>query len=361
MNREPARIVFTCGREPQYQRNTIILDALRQSFDVVEVTEDSRRLLVRYLQLYWGLARALQKPIDLVVTGFLGQPLVPFIRRFTRAPILFDAFLSVYDTLSYERQTFKPDSLFGHLAYRLDKSSCESSNLVTLDTNEHVRYFAEKFHLSIQKLHRVFVGCSEKIFFPRPDHSVMPMILFYGSFLPLQGVDVIVQAARLLEKESPLRFRLIGEGPMKKQVCRFIKQMDLKNIDVFPSIPLSELPQHISQAMICLGGHFGRAEKARRVIAGKTYQMIAMGRPTIVGDNPANSELLTHGQDAWFCPMDSPEALASAIIYLYNDPDVRNNLSVNANRTFRSRSSQAVLFPIWQNLARSLLFSTPSQ
>ena len=361
MNKIPARVVFTCGREPQYQRNTLILDALRQSFDVVEVTKDSHRLPVRYLQLYWGLARVLQKPVDLVVTGFLGQPLVPFIRRFTRAPILFDAFLSVYDTLSFERQTFKPDSLFGQLAYRLDQSSCEKSNLVTLDTNEHCRYFAETFHLPKQKFHRVFVGCSEKIFYPQSYYSAMPMVLFYGSFLPLQGVDVIVQAAKLLEEESPLRFCLIGEGPTKNRVRRLIRQLDLKNMDVLPPIPLIELPKHISQAMICLGGHFGRAEKARRVIAGKTYQMIAMGRPTIVGDNPANGELLTHGHDAWFCAMDDPEALASAILHLSKDPDLRAELSGNASRTFRLHASQEVLSPIWQDLARSLLFSTPSQ
>jgi glycosyltransferase involved in cell wall biosynthesis len=86
-----------------------------------------------------------------------------------------------------------------------------------------------------------------------------------------------------------------------------------------------------------------------------------MGRPTIVGDNPANRELLTHGHDSWFCQMDNPEALADAILHLFKTPELRDELSANASRTFRLRASQKVLSPIWQELARSLLFSTPSQ
>jgi len=356
-----SRVVFTCGREPQYQRNTLILDALKQSFEVVEVTNDSRWLTVRYLYLYCKLARILKKPVDLVVTGFLGQPLIPFIRKFTQAPILFDAFLSVYDTLSYERQAFKPGSLFGRLAYRLDQSSCEKSTLVTLDTNEHTRYFAETFHIPENKLKSVFVGCSENIFFPRSKNPSAPTVLFYGSFLPLQGVNTIVLAAKLLEEVCPLRFSLIGDGPTKGHINQMIKTLKIKNIDVLPPIPLTELPKYISQAMICLGGHFGSAEKARRVIAGKTYQMIAMGRPTIVGDNPANKELLTHGYDSWFCPMDNPEALADSILHLFKTPDLRDELSANAPRTFQMRASQEVLSPIWQELARSLLPSNSSE
>jgi len=356
-----AQVIFTCGREVNYQRNSLILDALRESFDVIEVTDDSRWMPLRYMHLYWKLAQALRNPTDLVVTGFLGQPLIPFIRKFTSAPILFDAFLSVYDTLSFERQVFRPDSVFGRFAYHLDQSGCNKSDLVTLDTNEHIQYFLKTFQLPEQKFKRVFVGCSEDVFYPRSVKPATPMVLFYGSYLRLQGVDVIVKAAKLLEKECPLRFRLIGEGPTKSQVCQFVKKWNLKNVDILPPVPLRNLPIHIAQAMICLGGHFGHAEKARRVISGKTYQMIAMGRPTIVGDNAANRELLTHNHDAWFCRMNDPEALAGAILHLFNSPELRDELSVNSPETFRLRASKKVLFPIWQELAYSLLYSKPSQ
>ena len=95
--------------------------------------------------------------------------------------------------------------------------------------------------------------------------------------------------------------------------------------------------------MICLGGHFGTSDKAARVIAGKTFQDLAMGKPTIVGENAANHELLTHGYDAWFCPMSDPQALAEGIRTLAEDAPLRAQLGRNARRSFLERASLEVI------------------
>ena len=68
-----------------------------------------------------------------------------------------------------------------------------------------------------------------------------------------------------------------------------------------------------------------------------------MGKPTIVGDNPANRELLTPGHDAWFCQMADPEALASAILTLMQNRDLQAHLSQNALRTFKMHASTDAL------------------
>ena len=64
-------------------------------------------------------------------------------------------------------------------------------------------------------------------------------------------------------------------------------------------------------------------EKGKRVIAGKTYQFLSVGVPTIVGDNPANREL--RNQENWsevkdkviFSKVGNPDALAKTIIENY--------------------------------------------
>jgi len=351
------RILFTCGREPEYPRNAVLRAALEQHFEVVTVTDSSRSFPVRYARLAAKLLYNARTHHDLLFVGFLGQPLMLLARHLTSKPIVFDAFLSVYDTICFDRQHFTPASLPGQAAFWLDRTTCAQADQVWLDTRAHTHYFERTFGVPRAKLSAVFVGCDEAVFFPRPGLSPDPVILFYGSFLPLQGIDVIVRAAKLLSSLPDIRFRIIGHGLESARIRRLVEQLAVSNVDFRPPVPLSQLPDEISRAMICLGGHFGTPEKAARVIAGKTFQCLAMGKPTIVGDNAANRELLTHGHDSWFCPMANPEALAAAILTLVRDPDLRAHLGTNARQTFLQRASIQALSGQVRAIVESQLLS----
>ena len=351
------RILYTCGREPEYPRNAVLQACLRASFPVIAATDRSSNLPLRYMRVAAKLLRA-PAEYDLACVGFLGQPLVPLVRRITRRPILFDAFLSVYDTLCYDRRRFAPRSLAGRLAYWLDRASCTQADLVMLDTQAHARYFNKTFGVPMEKLTHLFVGCDENVFFPRPD-AQPGYVLFYGSFLPLHGLEVIIRAAKLLAADERIRFRVIGNGLEYPRIRRLADQLQLSNMEFLPPVPLSDLPDQIAGAALCLGGHFSGSDKAQRVIAGKTFQCLAMGKPTIVGDNIANRELLTPGNDAWFCRPGDAEALAQAILALMNTPDLGVHLGKNARATFLARASIAALSRQVRQMVESL--ASPNQ
>lgn len=75
-----------------------------------------------------------------------------------------------------------------------------------------------------------------------------------------------------------------------------------------------------------------------------------MGKATIVGDTPANHELLEHRLDAWFSPVGNPQALAEGIAALSDDLDLRAEIGKNAHRTFTQRASLKVLAPLVREL-----------
>jgi len=314
---------------------------LKTNFSVLSITSSKPQWPLRYAQIAAHLLRT-RGSYDVACVGFLGQPLVLLMRQITSRPILFDAFLSVYDTLCYDRQRFAPDSPMGRLAYWLDNISCRYADLVILDTQAHANYFQRLFNIPRDKLTSLFVGCDENLFVPRPEPKA-GYVLFYSSFLPLHGSEIIVRAAKLLEGDRRIRFRIIGNGMEYPRIRRLADDLKLSNTDFLPPVPLSALPDHIAGAAICLGGHFSGSSKARRVIASKTYQCLAMARPTIVGDNEANRELLTPGYDAYFCPLDTPQGLAEAIAYLMGAPDLRVYLGNNGRQTFLSRASISAL------------------
>jgi glycosyltransferase involved in cell wall biosynthesis len=212
------------------------------------------------------------------------------------------------------------------MAFQLDRLSCQTADIVVVDTFAHAKYFEQTFGIPRSRIHVLYAGCDDHLFKPvkvsPPDE---PIVLFYGSYLPLHGVDIILRAAGQMTDER-VRFVLIGRGQEYRTTRALALELELSNAKFANPVPLESLPGIIAQSTICLGGHFGHSEKASRVIAGKTFQCLAVEKPTIVGDNPANRELFTHGKDVWMCPMADPTALANAIRHLLDSPQLRTQL-----------------------------------
>ncbi|HGE71718.1 TPA: glycosyltransferase [Candidatus Poribacteria bacterium] len=278
---------------------------------------------------------------SLYFIGFYGHLIMLFAGRLINEPILFDAFLSTYDTLCFDRNMFSPNSIFGRIAKWVDHASCDRASRIILDTETHAHYFSETLGVPKDKIDILFVGCDEDIFHPTNSNvSKDNLVLFYGTLLKLHGIEIILQSADLLNKYG-IKFRIIA--PLKKLKLFSANKFKLQNVELIEPVALEILPFHISEATVCLGGHFGSSEKASRVIASKTFQCISMGKPTIVGENPANHELLTHGFDSWFCPMNDAYALAESIKYLIDNPNILKMLGENAFQTFRQKASSEVL------------------
>jgi glycosyltransferase involved in cell wall biosynthesis len=134
------------------------------------------------------------------------------------------------------------------------------------------------------------------------------VVLYFGSILPLQGVDVVLDAIRLMENDPDYRFVMVGPIKDKDRVIA-------DNVTYYEWLSQEELARSIADADICLAGHFNsNIEKAARTIPGKAYIYQAMERPMVLGDNPANRELFceTEGKIA-FCEMGNARSLVEAI------------------------------------------------
>jgi glycosyltransferase involved in cell wall biosynthesis len=229
----------------------------------------------------------------------------------------------------------------GRVAYWLDRQSCLRATHSLLDTQSHARFFVDAFGVPASKLSAYYVGYDEELFHPMPaePRGDRFVVFFYGSFLPLQGVEHIVGAAKLLEAEADVDFHVIGSGMTYPDVRQLAEERRLERLFWHPVVPYPELPQAIAGAAVCLGGPFGSSAKASRVIAGKTYQFLAMAKPTIVGDSPANREVFRDGDDVLMCGMADAQALASAILALKQDRGLRERIAQRGFEHCRERFS----------------------
>lgn len=331
------KVLFISGREATYTRNSVILKGLKANgVEIIECTDSSKSYLLRYPKVLLQFILKMRDDFDIIFIGFLGQPLVPIIKKLSNKPIVFDAFLSTYDTMCYDRKKLKPNSVGGRFFYWLDKRSCELADKVLLDTNAHIDYFVNTFGLNRDNFQRLFVGADDSIFYPidLDEDKTIFRVFYYGTYLPLQGIEYIIKAAKKLEAYKDIKFKIVGKGMEYKKIMKLVQKSDVNNIEFVDWIPYKKLSLEIAKADVCLGGHFSKIDKAKRVISGKTYQFIAMKKPVIIGDNPANKELFEHRKNAMLVEMANADALADAILELKKNDGIREQIAESGYKIF---------------------------
>jgi glycosyltransferase involved in cell wall biosynthesis len=164
-------------------------------------------------------------------------------------------------------------------------------------------------------------------------------VLYFGGFIPLHGVPLIVEAARLLGPECGITIELLGDGQEADMVARAVAATAPHVQLTRAWMPERELiAQHIARADVCLG-IFADSPKARDVVPAKVYLALACGRPVLTADTPAiREEVLSRtapgGPPLLTCPPGDPMALAAALRRLGDDPELRMRLGNAARRTY---------------------------
>jgi len=344
------RVCYFGAYESDNPRNLLSIAGLRSCgvevfechIPVWELTRDKTRtnpfrLAVRLCLAYPRLLRQyLRKPqFDAMIVGYIGQPDVPYAKllSFSRVPIVFDPLVSLADTLVDDRQIFKPGSFEARLVNALDGISFHMADRVLCDTCQNLLFYVAKFGVRRRKMDVVYLGADERVFFPRPKSpSSSFVVLFYGKFSPLHGIEHIVRAAKLLERERDIKFKIIGTGQLRERIISISRTLGTRNVSFESYVDYHSLPGVISDADLCLG-IFGTNQKAHRVIPNKVFQCLAMRKPIVTADTPAVREVL--GQDAaMLCPAGDEQALADAILAVRNDDSLRRRISEHGYEVF---------------------------
>ena len=333
--------------DSSYSRNRIIIDGLLQNgVEVIECSVDHKKYssFLKYFILFKKALGLNRTEFEKVIVGFPGSTVVWLAWiLFPKKKIIFDAFLSQYDSNILDRRLHGKFSLHAIWHWLLDFYSCFLAGKVLLDTNAHIDYFVDTFKINRQKFIRVFVGAEDKIFYPRErlkDNKIFT-VHFHGTYIPLQGASYIIEAIKILKDEN-IFFRLVGNGQDFKKTQSEIQRADLKNVEQIGSVPLEELPRYIEEADLCLG-IFGDTPKANRVIPNKVFQYIAMGKPVITSETPAIGELFKNGDNIILCERANAESLAKAIISAKTNQKLLNGIGKNGYDFYRQNLSPKIL------------------
>jgi glycosyltransferase involved in cell wall biosynthesis len=237
----------------------------------------------------------------------------------------------------FERQKFAEGSAKANNLLAWERKVFSLADLVIADTQAHADYYRDVLKVDSNRLAVIPVGADETMFKltpMKPFSGRRLRIVFFGSFIHLQGPEVIAEAATLCPEADWL---LLGDGPMRAEAEQAAKGHGHIRFEDYPGY--ASIPEHVSQADIVMGV-FSDSKKAGRVIPNKLWQAMAGGRPVITRDvvtgafpwKDSSSGIIT-------VPPRNPKALADVVRDLISRPDDLPALGATSRQTFDKHGS----------------------
>ena len=342
------KLLFTCSDRPQMARNKYYRELLSSKYEYSECISHGKTYATRLPSI---LSRLIFKiwDKDVYFVSYMGYFLVLYIRLFTKKPIVFDYYVSLHDMMVKDRKLFTAKSMLGKITFWLDKRSLELADYVIVDTTQLIDTAVKNYGINRDKFTRLPLAVNEEKIFKKDieRHRDMFTMVYMGSYIPFHGVDIVMDAAKILEeKGEEVYFLMLGKGQTYAESTALAKKYGLKNIEFIDYVSMEELNDYYNASDVTLGA-FGAGERAKVFITNKAYESFAVGKPHLTLDTPAMNELFVGDESIFFVKDSTSESLAQKILEIKNDDTLRNGVAQNAYtlyvKTLTNKSVTALL------------------
>jgi glycosyltransferase involved in cell wall biosynthesis len=288
------RIIQYGVHDAAYPRNARVRAALRARFGAEVVVLPRSRAASRLRRLrddVGGLWRA-SRGADVVMLAEMRvthAPLVWAVGRLRRAIVVVDGFIGLHETAVEDWGVVRPRSLRARRFAAQDLLAARAGDLVVTDTAVRASALGVRSGRAVLDLP---VGAPD---WARPTASPRgagPLrVLYYGNYIPLHGVDLVVDALAQLAERRDFAATFVGDGIRRTGIERRVAELGLEARITFTGpVPESSLGSLIARHDVVLGV-FGSSPKARSVVANKVWQGLACGRTVVTQQSAAVAEL----------------------------------------------------------------------
>jgi glycosyltransferase involved in cell wall biosynthesis len=155
-------------------------------------------------------------------------------------------------------------------------------------------------------------------------------VFLYGGIIGYaQGLEIIVEAANLLQSESKVKFVLLGNGPEKQKLIDLVAHYKLDNVIFIDTVQKAMMPSivnSITAAIIPLK----KLDLFKGAIPSKIFENLAMKKPILLGvDGEAKELFIDQGNCGLFFEPENYVDLKDKIVELLHRQDKVKELGDN--------------------------------
>jgi len=316
---EPRRVLYYRVHDQTYPRNRLVREHLEQRPVTVRVVEKSARSGKLHRMVH-DLGRLFRhaRGADIIVVAEMSLTHVPFAwlaSRLVGARLVVDGFVGLYETAIGDWQLASTRSFRARRLALQDWLAIQAADVFLTDTRLRADLIRARKR-SRGPVESLPVGAPSWARTVEVPRAMGPLrVLYYGNYIPLHGLDLVVDALVLACQERDMSVTFIGSGDLRADIERRVSEEGLAGRVLFADpVPEDELFSRISDHDVVLG-IFGGSAKAQSVIANKVWQGLACERLVITQRSEALKELrdLTDGHLIETDP-GSPRSLADALL-----------------------------------------------
>jgi glycosyltransferase involved in cell wall biosynthesis len=284
----------------------------------------------------------------ILFTSFMLSSLFPFflVRRIDCIFASNPQVLSIYPALIYKffhrcpvvlnvddlwPEDIEPEitqsSLIRRLGEVLAKIAYVMADAITPISPGYVKVINGKYGIPESKIHVVRGGVDISKFKPMPSKNDGKFtVLYSGAFSVAYDFDQVLKAAKILEKYEDIEIILQGGGELLNYVKQRVAEMKLKNVKIIDKIlgrgDVAKLMSEADALLLPLRD-FGRPYLG---ISSKLYEYQAVGKPIICCADGQPAEYIKETKSGIVVKPRDYEALAKAVFYLKNNPNLAREL-----------------------------------
>lgn len=242
--------------------------------------------------------------------------------RIFRKKIICDIYAPLFDMTVNDEKIYLKNSVMGRLYWYRDRIAMSKSTLVLFLNEAEKDHFCKTVNLSSEKINSAIVPLiiNRKPFAKLPyflDKTRKLNMCWTGSYVSLQGLDKIIESAKILKSRN-FNFILSIIGPENDKANKYeIKIYKEKLTDCIKFIKIwgdmGKWEEYICEKCDISLGIFGDSDKAKCVVANKVIDGIAFKTPIITGLSSGINNYFTQTNDI-FTVNNTPIEIANKII-----------------------------------------------
>ncbi|MUL38965.1 glycosyltransferase [Gloeocapsopsis dulcis] len=264
------------------------------------------------------------------------------VAKFFNKKLVVEMYILSYDTFIEDKKKYLPNSPQAKCIAERDRLSLTQPDYIVTTAKYQLKHWEQQLNIKVN-LDKVFIApiFSDNVLESR--RSFMQdgqlKICWWGNFIPLHGLDNILQAIQILtKKQVQFTCTLFGvDSPFFEVYENKIHSYQIEDHVVLrKDLKFSNysLPLYLINNCDLALGIFGNTKKAYNAVPNKLIDALSMGIPSLTMRSPALEEFFELETDFWTCEP-SPESIANAIYAIANNAAPQINWEQSRQKVLR--------------------------